>query len=229
MPDLLKKDRELVIPGDKIVDSMDYLPGKNCYREGNSLYAKKLGLVSVKNRVISVIPLNSVYIPKVGDMVVGEIEEIQSNGWVVNINSPYPAYLPLSGVKEFIDTSKTDLSKVYNVGDIIYAKVSSFVQSDSTHVSMQDIRSRKFRGGRVIKINPAKVPRLIGKQGSMIKLIKEKTGCRISVGQNGLIWIEGDNIDTVLKVTEIIEKESQTNGLTDRISKMLTEKTAKAS
>ena len=107
MTNLLKKERQVVIPGDEIVKSMDFLPGKNCFREGQSLYAKKLGLVSLSNRVISVIPLNSVYMPKVGDMVIGKVEEIQSNGWLINIDSPYSAYLPLSGVKEFIDTPIT--------------------------------------------------------------------------------------------------------------------------
>ncbi len=217
---LLKGERELVLPGDKIVESMDFLPGKNCFREGNTILAKRLGILSVSNRVISVIPLNSVYIPKPGDMVIGEVVEIQPTGWVVNIDAPQDAYLPLSGVRKFIDTTKMDLSKFYGMGDIIYAKIVSSNQG-SIHLTMQDSRARKLIGGRIAKINPAKVPRLIGKQGSMISMIKSKTGCRISVGQNGLIWIDGKKCNEVLMVIKLIEDEAQVEGLTDRISEML--------
>lgn len=218
--ELLKKERELVLPGDEIVKSMDYLPGRNCFREGDSILAKRLGIVSVSGRVISVINLNSAYMPKPGDMVIGEVDDIQPTGWVVNINSAYEAYLPLKGVREFIDTTRSELSKFYAVGDIIYSKISE-VNQGSVRVSMQDIRSRKLRGGRIVKINPAKVPRLIGKQGSMINLIKERTGCRISVGQNGFVWLDGEKAAEAVKVIKVIEDESTSEGLTDKIAVML--------
>ncbi len=223
-PALLKKEREFVVPGEKIVKSMDYLPGRNCFREGDSIYAKRLGLVFIDSRVISLIPLNFAYIPKFGDMVIGEVVDIQENGWVVDIDSSCNAYLPLSGVREFIDTTKTRLSRVYAVGDLIYAKVSQVTDPDRVQISMKDMMSRKFRGGRLVSINPAKVPRLIGKQGSMIKLIKDKTGCRISVGQNGPVWLEGGKEDMAIKAIHLVEEESYIDGLTDRVSELLTGK-----
>jgi exosome complex component RRP4 len=221
MAEFIKKERDFVVPGDEIIISMDYLPGRNCLREGNSIYAKRLGIVNVDGRVISVIPLTGVYFPRVGDMVIGEVEDVQSNGWVVNINSAHSAYLPLSGVREFIDTSKTDLSRVYGVGEVIYANIMSVVSSNSIHLSMQDPRCRKFRSGRIVKMNPSKIPRLIGRQGSMIMMIKDLTGCRINVGQNGIVCIEGEKEDLVIKAIEVIEHESQSEGLTDKISMLL--------
>jgi len=211
--------RKLILPGEKVINSIDFLPGRNCFREGNSIYSKKLGMVQTKNRVISVIPLSGVYIAKAGDMVIGEIIDIQSNGWVVNVNSVHDGYLPLSGVRDFIDTSRTELSSVYALGDVIYAKISG-ASGDSIHLSMQDARSRKFTTGRVAKISPVKVPRLIGKEGSMINIVKDKTKCKISVGQNGLIWLEGENEDKAIEIFRIIDEEAQKDGLTDRISKM---------
>jgi exosome complex component RRP4 len=221
MAEFIKKEREFVVPGDEIISSMDFLPGRNCLREGNSIYAKRLGIVNLDGRVISVIPLTGVYFPRVGDMVIGEVEDVQSNGWVVNINSAHSAYLPLSGVREFIDTSKTDLSRVYGVGEVIYANINSVVSSNSIHLSMQDPRCRKFRSGRIVRMNPSKIPRLIGRQGSMIMMIKDLTGCRINVGQNGVICIEGEKEDLVIKAIDVIEHESQSEGLTDKISLLL--------
>lgn len=217
---LLKKERDFVVPGDRIVQSLDYLPGRNSYREGDSIFAKRLGLVSVVNRVVSVIPLAGPYVPKVGDMVIGEVEEIQSNGWIINISGVYTAYMPLSGVREYIDTTRSQLSHYYGIGDVLYAKVSG-ANADSVQVSMQDTRARKFKTGRILTISPAKVPRLIGKEGSMIITIKERTGCRITVGQNGIIWIEGEKEDLAIEAINLVDREAAYEGLTDKVIKLL--------
>lgn len=220
MTDMLKSERDVVVPGDEIINSMDYLPGKNSFRKGNSIYSKRIGLVSIHGRVISVIPLSGVYIPKVGDMVIGKVKEIQSSGWIADINSTDRAYLPVSGIREFVDTGKTDMSKIYAVGDIIYAKINVANQS-SLQLSMMDPRTRKFTSGMIVPISPAKVPRLIGKEGSMINLIKNKTNCRINVGQNGLVWFEGEKENLVTDSIRIIERDAIYEGLTDRISELL--------
>jgi exosome complex component RRP4 len=220
MTEMIKNDRDVVVPGDEIINSMDYLPGKNCFRKGNSIYSKRVGLISIHGRVISVIPLSGVYIPKAGDMVIGKVEEIQSNGWITDINSTDRGYLPVSGIREFVDTAKTDMSKIYAVGDIIYAKV-NVANQNSLQLSMMDPRTKKFRSGMIVPISPAKVPRLIGKEGSMINLIKNKTNCRINVGQNGLVWFEGEKEDLVKESIEVIERDAIREGLTDRISELL--------
>ncbi len=221
MEKLLKHERDFVTPGDKIVESMEFLPGRNCFRDGDSIYAKKLGLVIVEGRVLSVIPLNGVYMPSRDDMVIGEVTDVQSNGWVIDIRCPYQAYLPLSGVRGFIDSSKTDISRIYDVGDIIYGKIKMVNSSMSVHISMYDRICRKFSGGRLVSVNPAKVPRIIGKSGSMIDMIKTKTGCRIVVGQNGLMWLEGEKESFAIQIIRLIEEKSHMGGLTNEVEKIL--------
>ncbi|MBN2330506.1 MAG: RNA-binding protein [Candidatus Aenigmarchaeota archaeon] len=218
---LLKNTRDFVAPGDKLVESMEFLPGKNCFREGNGVFAKRLGLVSVQGRVLSVIPLNGVYMPNRDDMVIGEVTDVQSNGWVIDIQCPYQAYLPLSGVRGYIDSNKTDISKIYGVGDVIYGKIKMVNSMMSVHISMFDRICRKFSGGRVIRVNPAKVPRIIGKSGSMIDMIKSRTGCYVVVGQNGTIWLEGDKESFVIDVIRYIEENSASEGLTNKIEEIL--------
>jgi len=218
---LLKKERDFVIPGDKLVESLDILPGRNCFREGDSIYSKKIGLVTVEGRVLSVIPFNGVYMPVRGDMVIGEVTDVQSNGWVIDIKAPYEAYMPLSGVRGFIDTAKTDISKIYDVGDVLYGKINMVSSSKSVHLSMFDRICRKFTGGRIMMVNPAKVPRIIGRNGSMIDLIKHKTDVRVVVGQNGVVWLEGDRDRFVIDVIKHIEEKSHIEGLTNDIEKIL--------
>ncbi len=88
---------------------------------------------------------------------------------------------------------------------------------------MKERGLHKLNGGQIIEIQPIKVPRVIGKKGTMISMIKKYTGCRIIVGQNGRIWIDG-NTDGVEKATRAIRKieaEAHTKGLTIRIEKLL--------
>ncbi len=227
MDKLLKNERDFVTPGEKLVDSMEFLPGRNCFREGDGVFAKKAGLLRVSGHVLSVISLNGVYMPQRDDMIIGEVTDVQSNGWVVDVGAPYQAYLPLSGVRGYIDSSKTDVSKVYGVGDMIYGKIKMVSSTQSVHISMFDRMCRKFSGGRIIAVNPAKVPRIIGKSGSMIDMVKMKTGCRVVVGQNGVVWLEGDTPQVeefVIGVINTIQEKSHIEGLTNEIEKMLEKK-----
>jgi exosome complex component RRP4 len=81
----------------------------------------------------------------------------------------------------------------------------------------------KFKGGIIVDIAPTKVPRLIGKKGSMINMIKDKTNCKIVVGQNGLVWVKGDeDMEQLTKdVIHLIEAEAHTSGLTNKIKNKL--------
>ena len=74
-----------------------------------------------------------------------------------------------------------------------------------------------------MKINCNKVPRVIGKQASMIQLIKENTGVEITVGQNGLVWLRGTPEGEIKaqSVIEMIETKAHESGLTDKVSKFL--------
>jgi exosome complex component RRP4 len=78
---------------------------------------------------------------------------------------------------------------------------------------------RKLDTGRIIRVNPNKVPRIIGKEGSMVSMIKAETNCRITVGQNGVIWVSGNPKEELIAVSMIrkIERESHISGLTERI------------
>ena len=74
--------------------------------------------------------------------------------------------------------------------------------------------------GLIIKVNSNKVPRVIGKEGSMINIIKEESGCNVTVGQNGLIWIKGEKIEEELLVKKAIEfiiERSSSHGLTEEV------------
>ncbi len=219
---MLVQEKQLVIPGEALAEGLDFLPGNGCYRDNNIICSKVVGLVRLKDRFISVTSLSGVYIPKPGDSVIALIEDIQTTFWIVDMNSPYDGILPLSeAVGEYVDIQRTDISRYFDVGDIIYAKILNVSRTKSVQLTMNDPRAKKLKDGRVIKVTPSKVPRIIGKDGSMIDMIKQATGCQIIVGQNGIVWVKGEKEALAAKAVLTIEKNSHVSGLTDRISVLL--------
>ena len=100
-------------------------------------------------------------------------------------------------------------------------------KDNNIDLSMVGPGLRKLKGGKIIEITPAKVPRLVGKQGSMISMMKDKTGCSIFAGQNGRVWIKGQSTDAERIATEavlLVEEKAHIRGLTDYMKKYLEDK-----
>lgn len=213
------KNREIVLPGEFLGENLK--SGTGVYNEGKHVYASILGVKSVRTNSVNVIPLGGRYIPNIHDCVIGIIVEIGPSSWLVDINSPYPALLHITESPWKVDFG--DAAKFLNIGDTVLMKVSGINEVKKVQVTMKDIGLRKITGGRMMEIAPSKIPRVIGKGGSMISLIKRSTKCRIFVGQNGRIWLDGDpgNINTAVTAIKKIEKEAHTFGLTDKIGKYL--------
>jgi len=215
-------DRNIVIPGEYVDDKKGRKLGNDVYEEGEKVFAKVLGIPIVNENEIKIIPMSGVYIPNISDNVIGVITEVGISGWTVDINSPYIAFLPVAdGVDEFVDTNRTDISRFFDVGDALFCKISKVTKNKTTRVSMRAMGARKLLGGSLMKVKPVKIPRIIGKGGSMINMIKDKTGCVIYVGKNGVIWMRGENTAKAIEAILTIERESHTTGLTDKIAKML--------
>lgn len=211
--------RKLVLPGD-LVSTNPRTAGYGTFVENGKVYAKIMGLMDKTDNLVRIIPLKGRYIPSLGDVVIGIVREVLSNGWNVDINSPYPAFLPTSEKPEIRGRKMND---VLDMDDAIIAKVVAIDPKMKVTLTMRDKVCRPIRFGRVVAINPTRVPRVIGKKGSMIKLLKNELGVQIIVGQNGLIWLSGDRkkVDIAEEAIYKIEKEAHTEGLTDRITELI--------
>jgi len=226
MSELLVKEKEIVIPGEEIAKGMDFLPSLGTFRDGESIYSNKLGLVEVRQHVVKVIPLKGYYSPQRGDVVIGVIKHVGFSGWTVDIGAPFDVTLPVGeAVRERVELLRSDISRYFEIGDIIIANVFNVTKSKIIHLSMRDYGLKKLRDGLVMKISPSKVPRLIGKSGSMVGMIKEYSKCEINVGQNGFVWVNGTVEGTALveKAINLIEEKAHTSGLTDKIKNILEE------
>jgi exosome complex component RRP4 len=208
--------REVVVPGD-ILDGDGLKPGVGTFSEEGHIYAALLGIKSERSGYVNIIPLGGRYIPRPGDAVIGKVVDVGPSYWVVDINSPYPAPLHVNEVPWRVDFG--DTARYLDVEDTILAKVLSVDETKRVSLTMKDHMSRKLTGGQIVEISHAKVPRVIGKKGSMITLIKSYTKCRMFVGQNGRIWIDGDIDDMINAVAAVkmIEEQAQVIGLTETI------------
>lgn len=214
--------RKIVLVGELLGKRDGRKISETVYEENDYVYSKVIGIPKIDENEINVIPLNYTYIPKVNDKIIGIIKEVETTGWIVDINSPYFAFLPLGeAVSEFVDILRTDISKYYEKDEIIFCKVIKVTEDKVINVSMKDTEARKLNKGIVIRTSPSKVPRIIGKGGSMINLLKSKTNCEIIVGQNGYIFVSGEKSQKVLEAINIIERESHFFGLTDKIKEFL--------
>ncbi|MHC1590170.1 MAG: exosome complex RNA-binding protein Rrp4 [Candidatus Hecatellaceae archaeon] len=224
---LLVERRQLVAPGDLLAEG-EYLAGDNAYKDDGRIYAQRLGLADVRGKRVSVVALKGPYMPRVGDLVIGRIVDTTLGGWIVDINSPYTANLSVSDVmgKSF-SPEMVSLTKILAIGDIIIAKISAFDRTRDPALTIKERGLGKVEGGVVIDLTPTKVPRLIGKKGSMINMIKQLTGCEVIAGQNGKVLIKGRNLKMVelaIHSVRMVEEQAHTSGLTDRIRKFIEEK-----
>jgi exosome complex component RRP4 len=215
-----KVERELVIPGDFLSEE-DLKSGMGTYSDSQRTYASQLGVKNIRAGYINVVPLGGRYIPRSGDYVIGNIMDIGPSNWLVDIRAPYPAPLHVNDVPWRVEFG--DTARFLSVGNTILAKIQNVDEIKRVHVTMNDHDLRKLTGGLITEISHSKVPRVIGKGGSMITLIKRYTKCRMFVGQNGRIWIDGNAEDIMVAVRAIekIEAEAQILGLTDSIKTFL--------
>ena len=218
------KDRDITVPGELLAEGMEYLPAGKAYRDGEKIFACVVGMATVKGRVLKVIPLAGRYMPRRGDVIIGRVTGIGNSGWTVDINSPYNADLNIGeATREYIDLAKTEMSRYYDIGEYMLAEIIAITESKYVKLTTKYRPYRKLSTGNIICVSPAKIPRIIGKAGSMIKLLKDNSGCDVVVGQNGLVWIKGlpEKEALVARAIKLIEKESHKTGLTDKIKALM--------
>lgn len=219
------RHRDIVTPGDLVARGR-YRVGDNIVRVGeDDYYATVLGSFEIKNGMLNVRALRGPYIPRKGDRVIGVVTDISMGSWSVDIRSPYEATLPASRFSTRINPVLDDIRKYLKVGDYVYAEIAEF---DRFRPPVLDASSSRelgpIRQGVVVAIEPTRVPRVIGRNGSMIKLLNKELDANIVVAQNGYVWVRAKDpttINSAVRIIRMIDAEAYTQGLTSRVEAML--------
>ena len=213
-----------VLPGDFITTAPLRLQN-NVVLEGKRIISTTIGLSDVSDDSVRVISLTGVYLPKIDDLVIGIIQYIHGNSWFADINSCYQGMLlgqDVFGRGSY--PTKSEMEERLSKGDIIFAKIANSDRQREPLISIADQSLGKIDSGELVKISPAKIPRLIGKHGSMIQTIEGSTNATITVGQNGLIVVSCDETNGLLKALaaiRMVDEQAHLVNLTDKVKKML--------
>ncbi|HEV8595775.1 MAG TPA: exosome complex RNA-binding protein Rrp4 [Thermoplasmata archaeon] len=215
-----QQQRLLVVPGD-LIETHGLKPGEGTYVEDGKVYASQLGIVAEHSGYLDVMALGGRYIPRADDEVLGLVIDLGPSHWLIDINSPYPA--PLHATESPWRVEFGETSRFLDIGDVVIVKVLAVDETKRVQATMRDQGARRITGGQIVEVSPTKVPRVIGKGGSMITMIKNYTKCQAFVGQNGRVWIDGPIPDAIhaVRAIHMIEERAQVRGLTEAVKAYL--------
>lgn len=219
--------RKYVIPGD-VITSGPFRPEQNVVLVGNKIISTTIGISEIYDDSVKVISLTGKYIPKINDLVIGKVISHTSLSWELDINSCYVGFLPAQDVfgRDF-SAHADELTSKLKAGDLVAARIANFDRTRDPLVTIADRDLGKIESGDLIKISPSKVPRLIGKRGTMIQTIETATNAVITIGQNGWVVVSCDNPEGLLKAKKAIQmvnEQAHVANLTDQVKEMLESK-----
>jgi len=216
---------KIVVPGDFISDDVNRA-GVGTYVDGSKVYALIYGILitSDNEEKIRVSALSGKYMPATADVIIGKITGISYPYWILDIASPYDARLHSSEFRKIAERNieSGEMSRYLDLDDLIVAKVLNVDPLMRIDLGLKE-KFRMDNHGRLIEISHTKVSRIIGRSGSMIKMLKEKCKCFIFVAKNGRIWIEGSEsgMELAAGAVKLIANEAHTSGLTDKVANFL--------
>ncbi|MGC8573632.1 MAG: RNA-binding protein [Caldisphaera sp.] len=219
--------RRVLVPGEKIegVNISDFY----VYDYKNEKRVSIIGVIDLKQEgQISYSPLNGVYLPKEGDIIIGLVTSHGVANWFLDINSPYQAIL---SVQDFFGSKQSnqlpeDPFKYLQIGEYVKAKIAAFDRIRNPLLTVQDKGLGKIVEGIVVSVHPTRIPRIIGKKGSMIEMLKSTTSCEFFVAVNGMIHIKCQNeqLENIASnAVKMIELQSHITGLTEKVKKFIEE------
>jgi len=216
--------RKYVIPGD-VVTTGPFRPEQNVILEGDKIISTTIGISEIYDDSVKVIPLTGKYIPKINDLVIGKVISHTSLSWELDINSCYVGFLPAQDVfgRDF-SAHADELSSKLKSGDLVAARIANFDRTRDPLVTISDRDLGAIDSGDLVKISPSKVPRLIGKRGSMIQMIEMATNAAVTIGQNGWVVVSCETPEGLLKAKkaiEMINEKAHVANLTDQVKEML--------
>ena len=154
------------------------------------LKAVKQGRMTNDGKQIGIQPRRTAYVPRPSDLVIGYVEGMTNNIWFIDIGAPIQR-----DTTTFTGACKgvlRGLRSVLDVGDAILCRIQEVEENHSSVATMKGMGLRKLKSGSVESVDPHLLGRVIGSKGSNLATLKEETDTRITVTDNGRIWIDGE-------------------------------------
>ena len=184
-------EQRLVTPGMAVGPSAGKRAGSGVRIVENTFISTQLGWLKELNNTVSVDPIHTSFIPRSGDLVVGIVAEVRSNLWFLDINGAFQALLPMSLApwKVEFGTARQHM----DIGDVVLARVQEVDESHNVVLTMKGVGLRRLNQGTLVNLPVQHLGRIRGQNNERLQRIKDATDCRIILGENGRVWIDGDS------------------------------------
>lgn len=214
----------LVTPGEAIGASSGARAGSGVIIQNEKLIATKVGWVNEKNGVTSINPINSAYMPRSGDLVIGIVESVRNNLWFAEVNGPFNGLLPMSLAPWKVEFGAA--REQMDIGDIMLARIQEVDEAHNIVLTMKGVGLRKLKEGVVEEIPINTIAHLRGENNSLLNKLKDASDCRIIVAENGRVWIDGDGsgISFVRSIIEITRNSGHNSRFTENILEIIEER-----
>eukprot|EP00906_Rhabdomonas_costata_P033784 RCo047583 len=205
----------LVTPGQLITkDSSQYLRGHGTYvTESGEMLASLCGVLERVNRLVTVVPLRARYIPRVGDVVVGRVTEVQPKRWLVDVNSLQDAGLNLNSInlpggelRRRKDVDALNMRMMLEEEDVFSAEVLEAGEGPAS-LHTRSALYGKLGNGQLVVVRPSLVKRI--KQ----HFVTLDIGVDLILGCNGYIWLSstppGSSHQAVVSFGDVVDGEQR--------------------
>ena len=209
----------LVTPGMAIGPSAGIRVGSGALAQNDTIIATRLGWVKEFNNTVSVDPINSAYMPRSGDLIVATVAEVRNNLWFMNINGPFQGLLPMSLAPWKVEFGAA--RQHMGIGDVVLARVQEVDECHNVVLTMKGVGLRRLSQGAVIDVPVNHLDRIRGEANANLDRMKETSDCRIIVGENGRVWVDGDDngIDWVREALDIAKQHGHKSSFDSAMKK----------
>ncbi len=214
----------LVTPGEAIGASSGVRAGTGALVQGDGIIATRVGWVKENNGVVSVDPIHAAYMPRSGDLVIGVVESVRNNLWFADVNGPFNGLLPMSLAPWKVEFGAA--REHMDIGDVMLARVQEVDEAHNIVLTMKGVGLRRLKEGIMSEISMNHISRIRGEGDSTLRTLKDVSDCRIIVGENGRVWVDGDDdgIAFMRNVLDLVRNEGHKNTFTASLEAMIEER-----
>jgi len=180
----------LVTPGMAIGPLSGKRVGSGALAQNEEIIATRLGWVRELNDTVSVDPINSTYMPRSGDLIIAIVAEVRNNLWFMNVNGPFQGLLPMSLAPWKVEFGAA--RQHMGIGDVVMARVQEVDECHNVVLTMKGVGLRRLNEGSILSVPVNHVDRIRGNNNETLHRLREICDCRIMVGDNGRVWIDGN-------------------------------------
>ncbi|KAF2224154.1 hypothetical protein BDZ85DRAFT_173596, partial [Elsinoe ampelina] len=161
-----------------------------------SILSTLLGTPLRTNRLLSILPLHSPYVPEIGDLIIGRIVEVQSRRFKVDIRGPLLGNLPLSSInlpggilRKRTAVDELNMRNFFEEGDVLVAEVQTLFGDGSAGLHTRSLRYGKLRNGVVVEVGGARGTGVKRGRRQVFDLQTGQGEVQVVVGVNGVVHV----------------------------------------